>query len=531
MNWYIKKILLAGNVEEYLQSLGATPDIIQFIMSQGDNSQILVNEFRKNPSITVEQLQGLIPAQQEQVDPYYDNEKRFANDYPSISKWILVNMRKLRNGLSDDKFDILSPSEQRKYWSFRENISEINDWALRSEPRPDISNYTPEQASQASDEWHRAMAGQGEGTNYESTNQELIMYGPEWKNPEWQGWTVQKVMSENDLTAEGNKMDHCVGSYCEDVQGGFSVIYSLRDPNNQPHITMDTDDFGNIKQIQGKSNSTPKDEYKAKIKEWISTSADDLGIVRDINAFENMEEQHPYDSPSVKEITDVIENIVQGEENEYGLKYIFDNDIETVIDEMVTTGEGEASGYYSRDNGYTGDITESSPYISNLALMLDLKLPNWPRHSGEWDVVKSMPKQSDWKNINEVEKWAWETRDEIQEDFMHYETGLDYPQEEDYEDPKDYEEALREHDDAESEIHNEWMGQSVKGGFAKDLLDELESFRNRGLIPSAQELYNIKKKKEEEKLKASPAYQNAYDKARNAIEQNTPFESVALENI
>ena len=526
MNWYLKNILIAGGVEDYLQSLGAAPNIIQYIMSQGANSQILVNEFRKNPSLTIEQLQQLVPAQQEQVDPYFDNEKRFANDYSLINKWILVNMRKLRNGASEDKFNMLAPLEQRRYWGFRENIQEIYDWALRSEPRPDISSYTPEQAKEASDEWHRAMAGEGDGKVYEPTNPELIMYGPEWKNPEWQGWTVQKVMSKNDLQTEGSEemMDHCVGSYCDDVERETSTIFSLRDPQNNPHVTIETGgekDYnpGTIKQIQGKSNSIPKDIYKAMIKEWISINGDQNGIQKEINAFKNMEEENPYDSPDVHEITELLEKILSGEDNEYGLTYVLDKDIDSIISDLAETGEEENSGYGSGSQ-YHGDIAEVSPYITNLALMQDLKLPFWPRHSGEWEELRKMPKQSEWKNIQEVEKWAWKTTDEIQEDFYSYGTGVEYPQEEDYEDPAEYEEALTEHDNAEAEIYNEWLKQSVKGGLAKDLLDELKSFREEGLIPSSQEIYNTNKKKEE-RIKASPRYQNAYDRGREMAQQAT----------
>ena len=67
--------------------------------------------------------------------------------------------------------------------------------------------------------------------------------------------------------------------------------------------------------------------------------------------------------------------------------------------------------------------------------------------------------------------------------------------------------------DAEAEIHDEWLRKSTKGGFAKDILDEIKSYRNQGVIPSAQYLYEMEKKKQEEKMKNSPTYQNAYEKA------------------
>lgn len=41
------------------------------------------------------------------------------------------------------------------------------------------------------------------------------------------------------LTAEGDAMGHCVGGYCPDVQSGNTEIYSLRDKNNQPHVTVE----------------------------------------------------------------------------------------------------------------------------------------------------------------------------------------------------------------------------------------------------------------------------------------------------
>ena len=191
-----------------------------------------------------------------------------------------------------------------------------------------------------------------------------------------------------------------------------------------------------------------------------------------------------------------MEKILRGEDNEYGLTYILDKGMDSIISDLAETGEGESSWRSNHESQYRGDIVNSSSYVTNLALMQDLQLSQWPRHSGEWEELKKMPKKSNWKNIQEVEKWAWETMDEIQEDFMSHETGIDYPREEDYEDPKEYEEAMAQFDEDESEIHEEWMGQSLKGGFAKDLLNDLNDLREQGLIPSAQELYEMQKKEQ-----------------------------------
>ncbi|HEY5658270.1 MAG TPA: hypothetical protein VIY27_10840, partial [Myxococcota bacterium] len=62
----------------------------------------------------------------------------------------------------------------------------------------------------------------------------------------------------------------CVGDYCDVVEEGTSEIYSVRDANGQPHVTMEyhpaTERFA---QIMGKQNEEPIDEYKARVAEFI----------------------------------------------------------------------------------------------------------------------------------------------------------------------------------------------------------------------------------------------------------------------
>jgi len=44
---------------------------------------------------------------------------------------------------------------------------------------------------------------------------------------------------EEALKYEGNTMGHCVGGYCPDVLEGRTRIFSLRDANNEPHVTIE----------------------------------------------------------------------------------------------------------------------------------------------------------------------------------------------------------------------------------------------------------------------------------------------------
>jgi len=60
-------------------------------------------------------------------------------------------------------------------------------------------------------------------------------------------WMQMKMPENQDRDAlqaalkfEGDTMGHCVGQYCDEVGGGQSNIYSLRDRRGEPHVTIET---------------------------------------------------------------------------------------------------------------------------------------------------------------------------------------------------------------------------------------------------------------------------------------------------
>lgn len=95
------------------------------------------------------------------------------------------------------------------------------------------------------------------------------------------GWHVDEVGS-GDLAQEGKLMGHCVGGYCGIVESGDSVIFSLRDPKGQPHVTTEVrhdpdDKEWLIQQEQGKGNANPKSEYSAMMREFYDDFGDRHG--------------------------------------------------------------------------------------------------------------------------------------------------------------------------------------------------------------------------------------------------------------
>jgi hypothetical protein len=113
---------------------------------------------------------------------------------------------------------------------------------------------------------------------------------------------------EESLKYEGDTMGHCVGGYCPDVESGRTRIYSLRDAKGEPHVTIEVEpgrlsgktsleDWAQtyekthgagtsaeflanhpeiaeafvptIKQIKGKANRAPKDEYLPFVQDFV----------------------------------------------------------------------------------------------------------------------------------------------------------------------------------------------------------------------------------------------------------------------
>jgi hypothetical protein len=91
------------------------------------------------------------------------------------------------------------------------------------------------------------------------------------------GWTIQRLVDPEQLEAEGEIMQHCVGSYCPAVAAGQTIIYSLRDPKGKPHVTVEfNEQLNRFAQVQGKQNADPKPEYQSRVDEF----ADLRGINR-----------------------------------------------------------------------------------------------------------------------------------------------------------------------------------------------------------------------------------------------------------
>ena len=79
----------------------------------------------------------------------------------------------------------------------------------------------------------------------EGWNVQQEMGAPVWTDPQGNRYFNPPESSAGEtlrkgLEAEGDAMDHCVGGYCTGVEQGTNRIFSLRDAEGHPHVTIET---------------------------------------------------------------------------------------------------------------------------------------------------------------------------------------------------------------------------------------------------------------------------------------------------
>jgi hypothetical protein len=100
-------------------------------------------------------------------------------------------------------------------------------------PPERLANVSVPDAVRATSEWNKKLAA---GKSYEMNKALATDITPHKEYPSGYKWVN---VGPAGLEAEGKMMGHCVGSYCEDVKSRGTQILSLRDENNQPHVTVE----------------------------------------------------------------------------------------------------------------------------------------------------------------------------------------------------------------------------------------------------------------------------------------------------
>ena len=197
---------------------------------------------------------------------------------PAIQRWLKSN---LRNYLINDyeSAEPYSPKSSDPDWMHRGEIFRVNlqgdlkdqmdhvvDYLKSASAPADLTRLSVLDAIKKADLWLENLT-KGPAAEQVPGEIEIKRY------PDGFGW--MKLTSSEALDREGKLMKHCVGDYSHEIESG-TEIYSLRDPENGPHCTVQVTD-GEIQQIKGKTNKEVNSKYHPYVKDFIDTTGFKMG--------------------------------------------------------------------------------------------------------------------------------------------------------------------------------------------------------------------------------------------------------------
>lgn len=142
-----------------------------------------------------------------------------------------------------------------------EKILYVIDY-FRDTPDLNISRISVPEAIRQAEDWHTQF--QRDEKIQEGTVKRIRSFN--------NGYSIVQLVDEQSYKREGALMQHCVAAYAGRTE---SVIYSLRDTQNEPHTTIEVDATQTphtVVQIKGKQNAPPVQKYVPYLVEFLQNT-------------------------------------------------------------------------------------------------------------------------------------------------------------------------------------------------------------------------------------------------------------------
>ncbi len=210
----------------------------------------------------------------QEIEGYIDG---LVTENPKVDKWLKSN---LRNYLIRDHKEadlIKDVSAESPDWmkralekgeevfsviltkSFMDKVKHAIDFLVSADAPSDLTRLTVPEAIKQSEKWVKSLVKKSKGA---TVGQAELFYEHD------DGFYWVELKDAEALNYEGNKMGHCVGSYCQQVNLGKSRILSLRDLKDEPHCTIEINQNW-ISQIKGKQNKAVIPKYHRYVQELL----------------------------------------------------------------------------------------------------------------------------------------------------------------------------------------------------------------------------------------------------------------------
>lgn len=273
-----------------------------------------------------------------------------------------------------------APGEAGRYITER-NITwedffvHVADWFEAK--RPDLMRLTTGDVAEELRDWDDELAEAQELAKKEQYEEHEVVHDF------GDGWTIQRVHTAHDLELEGDKMGHCVGSYCGNVAQGTSFIYSLRDPKNEPHATIEldkdhTDKKAHSVQIQGKGNAAPIPEYADRVRDWMESAglaaiktsqiARQLGLGNIYDSY-NYDDDEAFFSDPRSSLQDWVEHL--REEEPENLLF---QDFDAVLNQYARQAVGQHTSAFIEYLDDIDDFNQIVPTIGEVGYFSDQRI-------------------------------------------------------------------------------------------------------------------------------------------------------------
>jgi hypothetical protein len=196
------------------------------------------------------------PTPEQDKKEFFQNLQRMALDGPVFPSKVIDTLRQVPFDMDKNEIKWFANQLMKQQGDTHYNLPFVLDWARGT--GTDISRLSYDQAFKESQHWHEHLKGDGPVGSYKTKKVVSKLSD---------GFTIVAIEDPDDLEVEGNLMGHCVGTYCDNVSSGHSKIFSLRDSKNQPHVTIEAQEF-TVTQIYGKENQPPVAKYQKYILAW-----------------------------------------------------------------------------------------------------------------------------------------------------------------------------------------------------------------------------------------------------------------------
>jgi hypothetical protein len=144
----------------------------------------------------------------------------------------------------------------KKHGENQVEFEHILDFLTSDKASTRLRKMSYEQAKVAAEKWNKTLMKKGAHIDESESDLKVVK---KWAD----GFKFVKLVGPNAFKREGYLMRHCAGSYAERPD---TEVYSLRDPLNVPHATIEVVKSGSmINQIKGKGNGPIHPDYIKKV--------------------------------------------------------------------------------------------------------------------------------------------------------------------------------------------------------------------------------------------------------------------------